>query len=65
MFAEEVSMVHGDTKQRDPQSPDDEDDAAPVRPVLGKLKTDEEARLAREIEKLRGLPSRTENDGDA
>jgi hypothetical protein len=58
-------MIHGDTKNPEPHTLEDEDDAAPARPVLGKLKTDEEARLAREIEKLRGLPSRTEDDGDA
>jgi hypothetical protein len=30
------------------------DTAPPARPQLGKVKTDEEARLAAEIEKLRG-----------
>jgi hypothetical protein len=30
------------------------DTAPPARPSLGKVKTDEEARLAAEIEKLRG-----------
>ena len=29
-------------------------DVQPARPSLGKVKTDEEARLAAEIEKLRG-----------
>lgn len=58
-------MIHGDTKNREPYSPDDEDEAPPARPVLGKLKTDEEARLAQEIEKLRSLPSRTEDDDHA
>lgn len=54
-------MIHGDTRTPDSPVTDDEDDVPAVRPVLGKLKTDEEARLAREIEKLRGLPSRPPN----
>ncbi len=58
-------MIHGEEK-KDTHLTDEEDEAKPTRPiVLGKLKTDEEARLAREIEKLRGLPPRTEGDGDA
>lgn len=41
----------------DPRSgakPKFQDTAPPARPTLGKVKTDEEARLAAEIEKLRG-----------
>lgn len=55
----ESDMIHGDTKKDDRPPVDDrrledEDDETPVkRPQLGKLKTDEEDRLAAEIEKLR------------
>ena len=57
-------MIHGDDK-KDAHLADDEDEGMPARPVLGKLKTDEETRLAREIEKLRGQPARTEGEEDA
>ena len=55
-------MIHGETEKRIRQA-DDEDETGAAKPiVLGKLKTDEEARLAREIEKLRA--QRTEGDDD-
>ncbi len=53
-------MIHGDMKRKDDPPPsndngaDDEDDELPARrPKLGELKTEEEDRLAAEIEKLR------------
>ncbi|MNC90931.1 hypothetical protein D3C83_70910 [compost metagenome] len=52
-------MIHGDTRKDEPlpsndNGADDEDDELPVkRPRLGELKTEEEDRLAAEIEKLR------------
>lgn len=51
-------MIHGDTKKDDRPADDrrveEEDEDTPVkRPQLGKLKTEEEDRLAAEIEKLR------------
>ena len=51
-------MVQGDTrKQVDPSTDDDEAEAEPKRTtVLGELKTDAEAQLAREIEQLRAAP---------
>lgn len=55
-------MIHGETEKENHQA--DEDETKPAKPiVLGKVKTDEEVRLAREIEKLRG--QRTEGDEDA
>jgi hypothetical protein len=55
-------MVHGDTK-KDTHLADDEDEMQPAKPiVLGELKTDEEARLAREIEKLRGQGREGDDD---
>jgi hypothetical protein len=56
-------MIQGDTRKRVDLSTDDEldDDAQPKRTVLlGELKTDEEARLAREIELLRASPPKGE-----
>ncbi len=52
-------MVHGDKKKDERTSligggTESKDGHAPVkRPLLGELKTEEEARLAAEIEKLR------------
>lgn len=52
-------MIHGDMKKDEPQpsndnGADEQDDEVPVkRPQLGQLKTEEEDRLAAEIEKLR------------
>ena len=51
-------MIHGDMKKDEPTPSNDngadEDDELPVkRPKLGELKTEEEDRLAAEIEKLR------------
>jgi hypothetical protein len=52
-------MIHGETKKDHPQpsndnGADEQDDELPVkRPRLGELKTEEEDRLAAEIEKLR------------
>jgi hypothetical protein len=55
-------MIHGDTK-KDAHLDDDEDEMKPAKPiVLGELKTDEEARLAREIEKLRGQGREGDDD---
>jgi hypothetical protein len=59
-------MIHGDTKT--PESRPDADEAnepGPKLPAMGKLKTDEEVRLAREIEKLLGQGSAKEDGGDA
>ncbi len=55
-------MVQGDArKQVDLSTDDEEDEAKPKRTiVLGELKTDAEARLAREIEQLRAGPSKGE-----
>lgn len=55
-------MVQGDTTKRvDLSTDDEEDEAKPKRTiVLGELKTDAEARLAREIEQLRAGPSKGE-----
>jgi hypothetical protein len=54
-------MIHGEEKKDElPHANENEakqkdtDQPAARPPVLGKLKTDEEARLAAEIEKLRG-----------
>ncbi|HEY7799015.1 MAG TPA: hypothetical protein VIA80_09640 [Hyphomonadaceae bacterium] len=52
-------MVHGDMKKDQPapsndNGADEQDDELPLkRPKLGELKTEEEDRLAAEIEKLR------------
>jgi hypothetical protein len=52
-------MIHGDMKKDEPppsndNGVDEQDDEFPVkRPKLGELKTEEEDRLAAEIEKLR------------
>ena len=52
-------MIHGDMKKDEPtpsndNGADEPDDELPLkRPQLGKLKTEEEDRLAAEIEKLR------------
>ncbi len=52
-------MIHGDMKKDDKLPANDagaeeqDDDFPPKRPRLGELKTEEEDRLAAEIEKLR------------
>ena len=52
-------MIHGDMKKDEPtpsndNGADDQDDELPAKlPKLGELKTEEEDRLAAEIEKLR------------
>jgi len=57
-------MIHGEDRKDPPpstgdaagqgeSSPGNDNAPEPKKPVLGKLKTDEEARLAAEIEKLR------------
>jgi hypothetical protein len=53
-------MIHGDTRKNEPlpakndDGADEQDEDFPLkRPQLGKLKTEEEDRLAAEIEKLR------------
>jgi hypothetical protein len=58
-------MIHAESKTPGPLLDTDDESEARSKPVLGKLKTDEEVRLAREIEKLLGQNSSKESGDDA
>ena len=63
-------MVHGEDAKKDAPPGEGPDEAKWKTIVIGKLKTDEEANLAAEFEKLlgqepRGASSKKDHDNDA